>query len=67
MGTCEYCGKQEAKIEIVDDDMDTGVAMVCFSCAEKEGKLALFQAHSCVKELAQTAQRIYGNGTCVNS
>jgi hypothetical protein len=41
MGTCEYCGKQEAKIEIVDDDMDTGVAMVCFSCAEKEGKLGI--------------------------
>lgn len=37
MGLCEHCEKQEAVLEMIDDDSPTGVAMVCKECYLRDG------------------------------
>lgn len=32
MGMCEYCGERPATVEVIDDDADIGVAMICRMC-----------------------------------
>ncbi len=32
MGTCDYCGVRPDKIDVIDDDSETGMSCVCFEC-----------------------------------
>lgn len=56
MGMCDYCSRHSAGHEIIDDDADNGMAMVC-ACCHPDPDLMMDSYRESYKECVETLKR----------